>query len=315
MGYEPRDVPPNSMVEITMRTVQGRMLLRPSPELDARILAVLGRALFLFPVLLHAFVYMSNHAHLLLTTLDGKQLASFLQHLNRNVTVAVQEVTGWEGPVWQGRPTVTCILDDESAQRRLKYLCSNSVKEGLVASPEQWPGVSSASALLHQTDIVTRWQTAADRRAARCDGAPVDSAAYCQINRIRLSPLPSMRGLSKDARRSFFSSLFVDIANEGAKLRNGAPPLGRRRILAQSPRTTKRLERTAAPKVYAATWCAAHSFCELRRVRLDAYRAASELLARGQLDVPFPPGTFPPRRPFVPWPILPSTPSSAPPGG
>src|SRR5690349_6899628 len=38
MAGSPRFVPPDSLVEITMRTSGGFFLLRPSPELNARIL-------------------------------------------------------------------------------------------------------------------------------------------------------------------------------------------------------------------------------------------------------------------------------------
>jgi hypothetical protein len=39
-----RFVPPNSIVEVTTRTMQGRLLLRPSPELTEIILGIIGKA-------------------------------------------------------------------------------------------------------------------------------------------------------------------------------------------------------------------------------------------------------------------------------
>ena len=39
-----RFVPERSLVEITTRTFQGRMLLRPSPELTDIILGIIGKA-------------------------------------------------------------------------------------------------------------------------------------------------------------------------------------------------------------------------------------------------------------------------------
>jgi hypothetical protein len=39
-----RFVPANSIVEVTTRTLQGRLLLKPSPELTDIILVVIGKA-------------------------------------------------------------------------------------------------------------------------------------------------------------------------------------------------------------------------------------------------------------------------------
>lgn len=50
-----RFIIPGQMVEVTMRSIQSRDLLRPSRELNEVILAVLGRALHLYDVELHAF--------------------------------------------------------------------------------------------------------------------------------------------------------------------------------------------------------------------------------------------------------------------
>jgi hypothetical protein len=50
-----------ALVEITDRTVQGRFLLVPSPELNDIILGVLGRAQRRYGVGLCGFVFLSNH--------------------------------------------------------------------------------------------------------------------------------------------------------------------------------------------------------------------------------------------------------------
>ena len=40
---------------------------------------------------------------------------------------------------------------------RLKYLLANGVKEGLVESPLDWPGVSCAKALVHGEPLEGYW--------------------------------------------------------------------------------------------------------------------------------------------------------------
>src|SRR5436305_14294273 len=50
-----------ALVEVTCRTLQGRLLLRPSPELNDITAAILGRAQRLYPVEIVAFQALSNH--------------------------------------------------------------------------------------------------------------------------------------------------------------------------------------------------------------------------------------------------------------
>ena len=56
----------SGVVEVTARTLHGRFLLRPSPEVNDIILGALGRAQARYGVELYAFVFLSNHFHLLL---------------------------------------------------------------------------------------------------------------------------------------------------------------------------------------------------------------------------------------------------------
>jgi hypothetical protein len=60
-----RFVPEQSLVEITTRTLQGRLLLKPSSELTDIILGVIGKAQELYGMTIHAFVFLSTHAHFL----------------------------------------------------------------------------------------------------------------------------------------------------------------------------------------------------------------------------------------------------------
>ena len=75
---------PNTTFEVTTRTLQGRLLLRPSKELNRIILGILGKALERYPVLLHLVVVVSNHIHLIVTARAWK---TFQVHQNSNNNV------------------------------------------------------------------------------------------------------------------------------------------------------------------------------------------------------------------------------------
>jgi len=64
------------LLEVTVRTIQARFLLRPSVALNEIILGVLGRAQRLHGVEIVAFCFLSGHFHMLVLVNDAKQLSS-----------------------------------------------------------------------------------------------------------------------------------------------------------------------------------------------------------------------------------------------
>ena len=84
-----RFIPENSLVEITTRTIQGRLLLKPSPELNDLILGVIGKAQHDYEMVLQGFVVASNHAHFYARPSSAQQLARFMQFLNANIAKEV----------------------------------------------------------------------------------------------------------------------------------------------------------------------------------------------------------------------------------
>jgi putative transposase len=286
MGRPPRYVPPGSMVEITARTNDGQLLLRPCPELNARILEILGRALDLYPVALHAFVFLSNHWHALATVADAEQLASFLRYVNGNVAKAAKAIHGFGGVVWERRASVIAVVDDDSAEERYRYILAHGAKEGLVRSPLEWPGVSSARALAFG-------DTLEGIRPGRRIGSPI-------IERypIPLARLPGWAALSDAEVQARTLGMVHEIEQQAA--RTHPCILGAAAVLQQSPLDRHQLDRRAAPQVHAAQSSARARFLAARIAFYEAYRAAADDL-RSALAVvadTFPPGSFPPRPPL-----------------
>jgi hypothetical protein len=96
MGRKLRYIPDGgALVEITCRTLQGRPLLRPSPELNDIAAGILGTAQRLYPVDLVAFSPLSNHYHILLFAKDARGLARFVGYFNSNLAREVSRLSGW----------------------------------------------------------------------------------------------------------------------------------------------------------------------------------------------------------------------------
>jgi hypothetical protein len=56
---------PIAIVEITVRTIQGRFLMKPTPENTHLLLGVIGRAQSRLGLELYAYAYLSNHGSIL----------------------------------------------------------------------------------------------------------------------------------------------------------------------------------------------------------------------------------------------------------
>jgi REP element-mobilizing transposase RayT len=120
--YEPRGI-----YFVTARCFQGRLLLRPSRETNEVLGGVLARATRLAGVELFAFVFASNHLHLLVRAPQGN-LPRFMQFLLANVSRKIGWLVGWRGAFWERRYSAEPVLDDEALFGRVRYILAHGVK-------------------------------------------------------------------------------------------------------------------------------------------------------------------------------------------
>jgi len=92
-----------ALYEVTCRTVHSRFLLRPGPLLNEIIVGSLGRAQRLYPLEICAFVFASNHFHLLARAEDSERLARFMGYFNSKLAREVTRSTGWRDKVFSRR--------------------------------------------------------------------------------------------------------------------------------------------------------------------------------------------------------------------
>jgi len=294
-----------ALVEVTCRTIQGRFLLKPSEELRSIVIGVLARAQKLYPIELHAFVFLSNHYHLLLSAQNAHQLARFMNYLNSNLAREAGRVHGWREKFWGRRYQAIVVSEEEAAQTgRLRYLLSHGCKEGLVARPREWPGAHCIEALVEGRSLEGLWFDRTREYAARARRKEFGRLAYATSETIRLAPLPCWRHLSKIRRRGRVRELIEQIETETAvrHTKEGTRPLGVNAVLAQDPHDRPRsLKKTLAPAFHAATEAAFRELGEAYGWFLSTYRDAAEKLREGDIRASFPEGCFPPRLAFVGW--------------
>jgi hypothetical protein len=311
MGRYPRYLPPTergrTLVEITCRVTQGRALLRPSTKLNRRIIGVVGRAQRLYGPRIHGTGFLSSHYHSLCSFEDLEQQRDFMRYVQGNLSREVGRLHDWTGPMWGRRYRAIPVSEEEAAQvARFLYLLRQGCKEGLVESPLEWPGVTSAWHLWRGLDEMEgEWvDRTALFRGRRLD--PTLTEDDCtKIEKIELTPLPCWEHLPKEEYRARVRELIELVAHDTRERHRfeGTRPLGVEKIKRRHPHSRPaHLDRSPAPDYHCASKEARARFREGLREFVTSFREAAEALKAGKLTVKFPEGSFPPPRQFVPIP-------------
>jgi len=190
MARKLRFIPdPPTLVSITGRTVQGRLLFKPGTAFNDRLLGILGRAQRRHNLTLIAISVLSNHFHILAVPESARQLAAFMRDFKSKLAREVNRLTGWSGPVFERRYEMTVVTDEDRAQiERLEYVLAQSVKEGLVERVSQWPGVHSAAALIDGTPLVGHWFDRTREYAARNQKEEITRLQFATEEAVILTP-------------------------------------------------------------------------------------------------------------------------------
>lgn len=293
-------------VGITQKTIEHRYLLKADSKLNRRIVGALGEAQKRYGGKIHAFTVMSSHLHLLATFRDSKQMADFMRLFTYKVSVEAKRIYDWRTRVFPERYRHFELSQEEVVElQRLRYVLANGCKEGLVLSPLDWPGVSSAAALIGGEPLRGVWldRTGLCKARGRKSGRHATEEDFETEVEVFLDPLPSQAHLSTQDYRKLVADMVRGIEEETLQMHRSARsvPMGAAGVCSQDPRhRPKNIPKRPRP------WCHA-SNRETRRAMKEAigrivaaYRSAAEKLKQGQEGVLFPAGTFPPGLPYVP---------------
>ena len=300
---------PGVPYHIISRAFQGRYLLRPSKRVNAIIAGVVGRALNENKgVTLYAQVFMSNHLHMMLAG-DPTSIVGFMRDVKREVSCRLAKLPHlkWSGTMWHGPYLATGLPTHESQIKCLRYILSHGVKEGLVARPEQWPGIHSAKELLSGKKLKGSWfwstpygkKLNAQNRTKKKKS--VRQRDFYITYEIELKTIPAWQHLDAKEVRQRIREMVKDIVEEGRKARRGKKPLGAKAVCKMPVSTVSELpdppwfEDRKAMVCWPSTdregtWTYVEAFYLFQ----SAFRRAAGKLKQGLLDVVFPSGSFRP---------------------
>jgi hypothetical protein len=283
MGHALRWFLPDTVYEITTRTIQGRMLLRPGEKLRRRIVGILARGQNFYDVKIYDFAVLSNHWQILLSAASGEALASFMGYVNSNIARECGRAHQWDGPFWGRRCRPIPCIDDAATLDRLKYCVAQGVKEGLVDHPLDWPGACGRSGLVGDMTLDGEWLNRDTfrpaKRAAAKRGVQIAEEAHCHAVTLHLSPLPVFAGLPAVVLQQRHQEIVDEITLVARRARRGAPSLGVAAILVQDPHgAPQTFAATPAPACHASTAKLRDGFNRIRVAMVNAYHDARAAL-------------------------------------
>jgi REP element-mobilizing transposase RayT len=131
---------------LTHRTHQARYLFKPGEETNRILKGALCRAAAICNIDVFAFVYMSNHFHLVVRAPEIN-LSKFMGEHNGEIALRINFHRGdRSGSVFDGNYSDPQILDEPTFRDKIGYTLCNPVEARAVSHPEKWPGLCSLDA-------------------------------------------------------------------------------------------------------------------------------------------------------------------------
>jgi putative transposase len=221
----PRCVLPGDTYLITRRCSERRFFLRPSPAVNAIVLYCLALAAHRFGVDLHAFSFLSNHYHLIVTDRRG-QLPLFMHDLNLLLARALNARNGHFESFWApGTYSVVRLTDADAILEKMAYTLANPVSAGLVSRADLWPGVSSRPCDLGAPPRMVSRPPEFFRREG-------PSSLPAEVPLVIVPP-PGFADVPLATLREQVATRLADHEERARRHRRGRGFLGRRRVLLQ----------------------------------------------------------------------------------
>ena len=134
---------PGTIYLVTRRTYAGVFRLVPLAEINHICCFCLLCAAQRHHIELHAFCFMSNHFHLVLTDTEG-ELSEFMHWLDLMICRCLNCLHDCRGLLWEpGKFHSAKLCDDAAVLDKILYTITNPVSAALVKKPRHWPGLCS----------------------------------------------------------------------------------------------------------------------------------------------------------------------------
>jgi len=138
-----RRVLKGSTVAVVRRCSERRFFLRPGSRLNRKVRFLLSCYANKHGIKLHAYCFMGNHFHLILTD-TRRRLPKFMEEFDSMLSRVINKELGRQGRLWESGAYTSWQLETrEELLQHLVYVAANPVEAWVVRSPDRWPGLIS----------------------------------------------------------------------------------------------------------------------------------------------------------------------------
>jgi hypothetical protein len=305
------------LLDICFRALQGLPL--PARPLTALLIeSIMARILATEQVVVCGYVWMANHPHIQLFSLDSSALTKFHGRLKKRLTDFLKRLLGLSHlTLWDSRSTVGEVLDLEAAIKRIAYAFLNPVRAKLVRSIDNYTGCNTwkefltAPADLHAViEKEVPWILATDIEPLSKSNPSwseeqqiikdlKQKAAARQTHTLRIHPFRWLEafGISDPKAIEQVRARIVALVRAGeAELATENEPVQRREgFLVTNEYKPPPKERSVF--MYGSSQVIRLAHLEQRRWFNKRCRECYELMKQGADKIPWPPGCFVPPAP------------------
>ena len=134
-----------------------------------------------YQCLIHAYVLMTNHVHLLLTPLSQNSTSLFFQGLGRQYVTYINKTYGLSGSLWEGRHKGNSIDTEVYFLTCMRYIELNPVRANMCVDPGEY-----------------RWSSYAANALGEPNSILKPHAEYCRLGRNSALQQEIYHGLFKE---------------------------------------------------------------------------------------------------------------------
>lgn len=91
-----------------------------------------------YGVLIHAYVLMTNHVHLLVTPIKKHSISSVMQSIGRRYVQYINQTYRRTGTLWEGRHKASLVDEENYLLTCMRYIELNTVRANLVSQPSEY---------------------------------------------------------------------------------------------------------------------------------------------------------------------------------
>jgi hypothetical protein len=307
------------MYDICFRALQGLPL--PARSLTTFLIeSILGRLIATEQVILCNYVWMANHLHMQLYSLDCSALNDFHGQLKKRLSDFLKRLLGLTHlRLWDDRTTLGEVLDLDAAIERIVYSFLNPVRAKLVRSIDDYKGLNtwkefvSAKADLNTcVEKEVPWVLATDIEAltdcnpSRSEEQRVieslnEKASSRQAHILRIYPFKWLEafGISDPAEiERIRSRIVARVRQEEAALAPKKEPVQRiEGFIVTEEYKPPRKERKIF--MYGSTLTKRLTHLDLYRGFINTCRECYQMMKQGYSSIPWPLGCFVPPAPLL----------------